>query len=329
MHQLTNRARAAMNTLLMGATILAWAVLQTPPLVRATVAEIYDLALISKADGRSPALKFVLDEVQVQMERGVSRDNAFDGLQLGILLSLSQDSLTGMFGYPEEHSEARVRAYKRISDEAEMPPKSLSERKRLDYEQKLRFSSQTMNLVVADEGLRFRDAVRRLAQMQLKSSLPNDATVGDLANALQGSVKLPFVEQMVPTSTAIPVMIMALVAPYLYLISICSALRSIFIRAESVVVSDWIMLHPGRLGVALGIIWLLIPTSSILAGWIHHGLFFAWEYSLGFVVLLVCAIFSTQAALVTRAEYFRVYSTAPLNVPNKANSANAKNDVAD
>lgn len=125
-------------------------------------------------------------------------------------------------------------------------------------------------------------SLNRLEQIIDEWKLAPNQSFDSAQSALTASIKLPILNQEIASRSAPMVVLFALIAPLLYLISICQTIKH---RAGRAQVNgetggfDWIFLHESYVGPILGTGWLLLPVATIIIG-ISEGIFDVWESAL-------------------------------------------------
>ncbi len=130
-------------------------------------------------------------------------------------------------------------------------------------------------------------SVRAFDAIYRDSGLSSDATVADLERVAKPRIELPIVEASVVTSEAVRSIAIAMLPMLLYLVSISQAIRFNVVdrQADPSEAADWLFLHPGYLGPALGIAWLLFsPILLLIAA--ARGIM-SWYFALPVAVVLV------------------------------------------
>ena len=93
-----------------------------------------------------------------------------------------------------------------------------------------------------------------------------DITFKQLNDKLLPKVKVPFVEQEVTTSLAVFLLGTLLIGPYVYLLSLCSAIQptvQLVTNSEGI---EFLFFQPGKLGFTIGMFYLAGPLGVIIWG---------------------------------------------------------------
>lgn len=129
----------------------------------------------------------------------------------------------------------------------------------------------------------------------------------------QGTIKVPFIEEEVPTADAIMLLSIGVAFPLIYLLSLASALNGCIDFSKDEEGFNFLFFHPSRIGPALGISWLLLPSGVIALGIYRLGRFsFSW---LGTIILATGILVTWRLLMVRRR--LRVKRTVTLQAQGR------------
>lgn len=100
-----------------------------------------------------------------------------------------------------------------------------------------------------------------------------DITFTQLNDKLAPKVKIPFVEEEVTTSLAVFLLGILLIGPYVYLLSLCSAIQPTIQLSTNSEGIEFLFFQPGKLGFTIGIFYLAGPIGVIIWGAMTTGHF--------------------------------------------------------
>jgi hypothetical protein len=109
-----------------------------------------------------------------------------------------------------------------------------------------------------------RSLLRKLEAMQTDAGVTNTVTFKELRKRVAPPIKLPFLDQELNSLYAVLVLTVGLVGPFVYLLSLMSAIEAAIEKGDRSEGAGWLFFHPGKLGIALGIIWLFAPSATLL-----------------------------------------------------------------
>jgi len=122
-------------------------------------------------------------------------------------------------------------------------------------------------------------------------SLSKDETFEAAQKASTQSIKVPVLDQNVSSKYTAIVLLLAIIPPLVFLISICKTLAIRITRKlenDEGAGFDWIFLHDSYIGPVLGSIWLLLPVAVAIVGIVRGT--FTPPLSIG--LLLICVLVS-------------------------------------
>lgn len=148
--------------------------------------------------------------------------------------------------------------------------------------------SRDLKLRLVEETLRELQAACLLAGTPKSGTSPMNFE--ELQNLTPTKVKLPFVEQEVNSNTAVGVLALGMIGPFLYLISLMLAMRAAMDKAPSSEGAGWVFFHPQPLGFIVGTLWLCAPAIAVLGGACLSGIDRHFRLLCGFVLLVASLI---------------------------------------
>ena len=108
-----------------------------------------------------------------------------------------------------------------------------------------------------------RSLLFQIQELYQESLLPQNTTFDQLSNDVQERVTVPIIGQKVYVEDAILIISIALIVVFLHLISLVKALLAVLMRRMDISSFEFIWIHPGILGVGIGIMWLMLPSVII------------------------------------------------------------------
>lgn len=138
--------------------------------------------------------------------------------------------------------------------------------------------------------------VDHLDRLMSDAELSEQLTLQEVQNRLSKKITIPFIEQELPIVGAIPLIAAALLVPLLYLLSLCGAMKLAAERVDNHDGIDWVFFHPGILGLVVGIAWLAAPGLVVLFGTVYFQ-----SVQMGIGIPLVVGLVIIATLIVIRA----------------------------
>lgn len=279
-NRLIDRARAAMNLILALTLVLGWASFDRKPGVMDHVETVYRLLYASAPEDLSTLMLSFVVRVESGVTSGLTIEQSISDIPVIDILLLGEINEVSRAFPPTLEILSSPLESQILSEVGGASPFAQKLAERLT-------EAGVADAVSVDDAYNALDAyadsqstltvqqfARALSELEVflkAAELPPSAAVATLNDASQRLIKIPFVEQEVRNQTASVIITIALLGPYLYLASICLALRK---SAEVTVGSegaDWSFFHFGKIGPILGALWLLLPAGVVLGSNLYFG----------------------------------------------------------
>lgn len=245
MNKLVNRARAAMNFLIIVSLFLLFGLMNGEPNIYRTVEKIYELAQKVPDEARSNNLKKFLSYKTNRFWSNVRSEEVLLNMPLKNILILENND-----GYKITPFEVqKIIAVQAQQDETEAI---------LALADKL--------YRVFEEAEEWDNSLAFLKSHFEASKLSDYARVKDLVAKYSASMKLPLIGEAVEINKVLPFIAIFILTPLFYLLSTIKGIKEETKYMKDRKGTDWIFFHPGRLGVLLGSIWLFVPTAVVIVG---------------------------------------------------------------
>jgi hypothetical protein len=109
-----------------------------------------------------------------------------------------------------------------------------------------------------------RALLRKLESMQTDAGVTNTVTFKEFHKRVAPPIKVPFIDQELSSLYAVLVLTIGLVGPFVFLLSLMSAIKAAIEKGDRSEGAGWLFFHPDKLGISLGIIWLFAPSITLL-----------------------------------------------------------------
>ncbi len=292
MEQMTARARAVMNLMLLATIILAWTGFHKRPNVLQLGLNIFQLAQNATKLQKPEKFDEFISQVRMYRLQGSDDAQAIGSVKVSTILSLADLDMKSLFPRTKTLS-------KKIESTVEAKMPQVFEALGLDLSAT---AVRQYSITYSPEAQRFQRYLDQLDRFFADSKATEKASMKELHDKVIPKIEIPFLKQKVPIEIATTLLSLGLLPVFLYFISICRAMKVESQLTQERKGTDWIFFHPGRLGVCLAILWLSGPSLMVLAGWISIG--FPKNLSPAFVLLLASlAAFSVWAALSARRSF--------------------------
>ncbi len=242
MKEICERARSAMNLLLLFCVLLAWLIVTDVPTILDRVASIQELLLTSAAPSRPMPVQDFLTSVAPPKQISELRR-----IKISTVLAMDSEDLRRL-EFP-------------LAQQLVLPPMEPPlDRRREPSPRAIRGRAAENPLAM------IRAELKELAVLTARGRLSPESTLGELEASTSPELTLPFVERTIDVQTAYWVLGIACAGPLLLLLSFASSLREVASNQHLPVILDWLPLHPGRLAVVLGAFWLYLAPCLLIIG---------------------------------------------------------------
>jgi hypothetical protein len=243
MKEILKRIHGVMRLLLVASVVLIYPIAQSPPDVIEAGRETLDVL---------GCIKDYWTSLREELRGSPEVQHYFRGLR-------SEDSPT----YPQERRViiSRIRVSTITNLEARLSYRDLEEPRE-------KFGGVHYDDEYAHKDLEswiqtLKKNIPTLRKVHMESGLGENATFEALAEAVRHKAKLPVVGEYLYIEVAVKVVAIAVVVLLLYLSSLLTALQ-VTMRSEDHAPVDWVFVHPGILGLVLGVLWLNLPALIVL-----------------------------------------------------------------
>jgi hypothetical protein len=125
-------------------------------------------------------------------------------------------------------------------------------------------TASAMSGDLASPAFKHADALmHELELIQVRAGSSNSVTFQKLADAMDSQIKLPFIDAELKSNSAIIVLAVCVVGPFVYLLSLMLAIEEAMKEEDYAEGATWLFFHPGKIGACLGSAWLLAPALAI------------------------------------------------------------------
>jgi len=291
MDRLIDRARAAMNLILVTSLLVLWASAQKSIEVLNMGVEIYQAA-----DGIPKEIKpesVVLFLSKVNSKKG-DLTSRVSFTSLATVLDIDEHQVKQLPSIQRDRFNKWYEAQTADPKKRELFNSSLKEAfdiKKFGMDLQMMKLENEVNIVL--------NRIQRLEKIVNNEQINPLLTFGDIQQRFSRKLKIPFIDQEVTTDRAVFLLALALMGPLAYLLSICATLLIVMKNSDMVIGLDWIMLHPGRLSLILGGLWLFGPALAVGFGMVTEAVFWPISLTLSFL-LAVMAILILRKTLEIR-----------------------------
>ena len=276
MERIIDRARAAMNLILVTSLLVFWASAQKSIDVLDMGVEIYKAADGMPKEIKPESVALFLSKVDSKKGDLTSRV-AFTSL--ATVLDIDEQQVKSLPDIQRTRFNNWYNAQTADPKKKELFNTELKEAfdiKKFGMDVQMMKLENEVNIVL--------NRIQRLENIVKNEQINPLLTFGDIQQRFSRKLKIPFIDQDVTTDRAVFLLAIALMGPLAYLLSICSTLLIVMKNSDRVAGLDWIMLHPGKLSLVLGGLWVFGPAFAVAFGMVTEAVYWPISLTLSFLL---------------------------------------------